>query len=104
MATEITRQILATISQHCNEYYKAFTESGERWKIFHAKQNGMEDLEVVVRIGRRVYIDEARYPLWIELQNTSELDVVVKLIREAKGKGQHLSPEDAVAKVRRLAA
>lgn len=104
MATSITRQILATISQHCNEYYKAFTESGERWKIFHAEQNGMEDLEVVVRIGRRVYIDEARYPLWIELQNTGELDAVVRLIRNAKRNGGRISPEDAVTQIRGIAA
>jgi len=103
MATEVSLSNLRTVSQHCDKN-PAFTESGERWKIFHAETNGMEALGVVVHIGSRVYLDQARYPLWIELQNTGELDAVVKLIRERKRKGKYLSPEDAVAQVRGIAA
>jgi hypothetical protein len=99
MATEYSNHVLRTISQFCIKY-PAFTESGERWKIFNAESNGMSDLGVIVRIGRRVYYDENRYFLWIELQNTDELDAVVKLIRDAKSQGKYLSPEDAVAQRR----
>lgn len=94
---------LRTVSQHCDEN-PAFTESGERWKIFNAETNGMEDLGVVVHIGSRVYLDQARYPLWIELVNTGELDAVVKLIRKAKEQGKYISPEDAVTQIRGVAA
>jgi hypothetical protein len=102
MAVKIHRQILRTVYQHCDEN-KAFTPAGERWKIFNADTNGMNELMVIVRINNRVYFDESRYPLWVELQNTGELDAVVKLIRQAKEQGNYLSPEDAVLQVRGVA-
>ncbi len=80
--------------------HTAFKLGGVRYEIFHGKQNGLEEVGAVVRKGRRVLIDEARYFTWIELRSTGELDAVRKLLREAKAGGSYLTPEEAVARVR----
>ena len=45
-----------------------FTEAQVRWWIFNERHNGMSDHGVVVRIGRRVYIDEAAFDRWVDSQ------------------------------------
>jgi hypothetical protein len=37
---------------------------GLRWWLFHAKENGLE--MALVRVGRRVYIDEEKFFQWID--------------------------------------
>lgn len=44
----------------------AFSEASLRWLIFRAGQNGLD--RALVRIGRRVLIDEPRFNDWIETQ------------------------------------
>ncbi len=44
------------------------TEPQIRWQIFNAAGNGMDAHGVVVRIGRRVYLDEDRYDDWVDAQ------------------------------------
>lgn len=45
-----------------------FTPGQVRWWIFHAKANGMARLDVVVRIGRAVWIDADAFDRWVESQ------------------------------------
>lgn len=45
-----------------------FTEAQVRWWIFNERHNGMADHGVVVRIGRRVYMDVAAFDRWVESQ------------------------------------
>lgn len=47
------------------------TESQLRWQIFNEKTNGLADHGAIVRIGRRVYIDEDRYYGWIDAQQVA---------------------------------
>ena len=64
-----------TVRQLANKH-SAFTEGGLRHLIFHAKPrsstreelpgNGLE--LAIVRVGRKVLIDEARFFHWIESQ------------------------------------
>lgn len=42
----------------------AFSEGSLRWLIFHACQNGLD--EALVRVGRRVFIDEDAFNAWLE--------------------------------------
>ena len=55
----------------------AFTEAGPfsagqiRWMIFNEATNGMQDHGVVVRIGRRVYIDVDAFDSWVEAQQVA---------------------------------
>ena len=45
-----------------------FTEAQLRWWIFNESNNGMARQGVVVRIGRRVYIDSDAFDRWVEAQ------------------------------------
>lgn len=45
-----------------------FTEAQVRWWIFNEANNGMADLGVIVRIGKRVYVDDDRFDKWIDAQ------------------------------------
>ncbi len=58
---------LHTIEQFCTKH-PAFKAGGVRWMIFHAATNGMAESGVVVRIGRRVLINEERFFSWVENQ------------------------------------
>jgi hypothetical protein len=46
--------------------YSAFTAGGLRWLLFNREQNGFN--RCVVRIGRRVLIDEAEFVTWLRDQ------------------------------------
>ncbi|GGI92316.1 MULTISPECIES: hypothetical protein [Legionella] len=55
---------LYTVKQFC-EKHPAFTHGGIRHHIFHASTNGLDDMSVIVRNGRRVLIDEAAFFEWL---------------------------------------
>lgn len=42
----------------------AFTEGALRWHVFNAKSNGLD--KAIVRIGRRVLVDELEFNRWLE--------------------------------------
>jgi hypothetical protein len=44
------------------------TENQLRWLIFNADANGLSAHGAIVRIGRRVYIDEDAFDRWIDAQ------------------------------------
>lgn len=46
-----------------------FSESQYRWWIFNAETNGMAAAKALVRIGRRIYIDEDGFERWLDAQN-----------------------------------
>lgn len=46
----------------------AFTAGQVRWWIFNERENGMKDHAVVVRLGRRVYIDADAFDRWVDAQ------------------------------------
>lgn len=48
-----------------------FTEAQLRWYIFNDAHNGMRDNSVVVRVGRRVYIDVNAFDRWIDSQQAA---------------------------------
>ncbi len=52
-----------------NEKHPAFSVGGLRWQIFNADANGMTEAGVILRVGRRVLIDEDRYFAWLDSQN-----------------------------------
>ncbi len=43
----------------------AFSVGGLRWMVFHAASNGLADARAIVRVGRRVLIDEDRFGDWL---------------------------------------
>jgi len=58
---------LLTISQFSIKH-GFISNGGLRYQIFNAKNNGLEMARAIVRVGRRVLIDEERYFAWIDSQ------------------------------------
>jgi hypothetical protein len=58
---------LHTVQQFCQEH-AAFTIGGLRWLLFHRETNGLAS--AVVKLGRRVLIDEDKFFEWINEQNS----------------------------------
>jgi len=54
---------LLTVDQFSQEY-PAFSQGSLRFLIFEAKTNGFD--HVLVRIGRRVLLDETRFHEWVD--------------------------------------
>jgi hypothetical protein len=59
-----------TVNQ-LSEKHPAFTLGGRRSLIFNESINGLASSGAIVRIGRKVLIDEAKFFHWIESQQTS---------------------------------
>lgn len=59
---------LNTVKQHA-EKHPAFSEGAIRMYIFNEQQNGLAKAGAVVRVGRKVLIDEDKFFAWIESQN-----------------------------------
>lgn len=55
---------LKTIAQF-SEANPAFPVGGVRWQIFNEHRNGLSESGAVLRIGRKVLIDEDKYFKWI---------------------------------------
>ena len=60
-----TQAQFLTVEATANKY-PAFTPQGLRWMLFNREQNGFN--RCVVRIGRRVLIDEAEFVAWLKSQ------------------------------------
>jgi hypothetical protein len=58
---------LRTVRQFAEEH-DGFREPSLRWLIFKAKENGLERAGAIVRVGRKVLIDEDRFFAWIDAQ------------------------------------
>ncbi len=56
----MTTRTLHTVPQFAKKN-PAFTEASIRWLIFNEGSNGLKDAAAIVRIGRRVLIDEDRW-------------------------------------------
>jgi hypothetical protein len=52
------------------ERHKAegWTEPSVRWLVFKASENGLEDAGAIVRLGRRIFIDEVKFYSWLREQ------------------------------------
>ena len=59
---------LSTVKQFI-EKHPAFNLGGIRSLIFHEHTNGLAKSGAIVRIGRKVLIDEAKFFAWVEAQN-----------------------------------
>ena len=46
--------------------YPSFPEGGLRHLIFHAGSNGLQKSGALVRVGRKVLIDEERFFSWLK--------------------------------------
>jgi len=63
---------MADTSAFCDQHPQ-FSEGQIRSFIFRAKDNGLEDIGAIIRIGRRVYIDIPRFFKWVEGHRTGTI-------------------------------
>jgi hypothetical protein len=66
----MTFSILSSVKQFTRKH-PAFTTGGTRSLIFNEHTNGLADSGAILRIGRKVLINEDKFFSWIESQNTS---------------------------------
>jgi len=66
---------LLTINQLIQKH-PCFTLCGMRYYIFNEKINGLEASGAILRLGRKILIDEERFFLWIENQNAQKASLV----------------------------
>jgi hypothetical protein len=60
--------IYSTVNQFADKH-QAFTKGGIRALIFNENSNGLAKSGAVVRLGRKVLIDESKFFAWVESQN-----------------------------------
>lgn len=58
----------STVKQFC-ENHQPFKTGGVRLLIFNEATNGLKQSGAIVRIGRKVLIDEVKFFAWVESQN-----------------------------------
>jgi hypothetical protein len=63
--------VLHTVNQFPTKY-PAFTKGGLRSLIFMEHTNGLAKSVAIVRIGRKVLIDEAKFFGWIDAQHSAQ--------------------------------
>ena len=57
-----------TVQQFC-DIHKAFKIGGVRSIIFNEHKNGLAESGAIVRIGRKVLVDQNKFFDWIQSQN-----------------------------------
>ncbi|MBS4052445.1 MAG: hypothetical protein KGZ69_14770 [Methylomonas sp.] len=60
--------VYCTVKQFCDQN-PAFTEGGVRALIYNEDNNGLAESSAIVRIGRKVLIDQVKFFAWVEAQN-----------------------------------
>jgi hypothetical protein len=55
---------LLTVAQF-SEKHKAFPIGGMRYRIFNEHENGLAESGAIIRVGRKVLIDEAKFFEWV---------------------------------------
>jgi len=55
---------IITVSE-LSKRHSAFTEASLRWLIFRARDNGLDASGAIVRVGRRLLIDEDLFISWL---------------------------------------
>jgi hypothetical protein len=63
-----TLWVYLTVLQFCSKN-PAFTKGGVRGLIFNENFNGLAQSGAIVRVGRKVLINEAKFFQWLEEQN-----------------------------------
>lgn len=51
--------------------HTVFSEASLRWFIFMEHQNGLKQSGAVIRLGRKVLIDEEKFIAWLRGQNSN---------------------------------
>lgn len=72
----MTEENLRTLRQLAATF-PAFSEASLRWHVFHARTNGLDC--AIVRLGRRVLVDEAKFREWVASRAVPGVDRVERV-------------------------
>lgn len=64
----MTTQTYSTVNTFCKKY-EAFKPGVLRGWIFNEEKNGLKESGAVIRVGRKVLINDSLFFDWIESQN-----------------------------------
>ena len=65
----MTTQIIYKTVNQFTEEHPAFNTGGLRSLIFNEHNNGLAESGAIVRIGRKILIDETKFFAWVQDQN-----------------------------------
>jgi hypothetical protein len=65
----MTTSKFSAVSKFAEKYSDAFTQGGLRHLIFNAEKNGLKASGAIIRMGRKVLINEDKFFAWVEAQN-----------------------------------
>jgi hypothetical protein len=65
----MTISMYLTVTQFC-DIHKAFKIGGVRSIIFNEHQNGLAESGAIVRIGRKVLVNQNKFFDWLQSQNS----------------------------------
>jgi hypothetical protein len=71
MVKKMSLKNLLTVYQFV-EKYPAFKLGGVRALIFNEHSNGLAESGAIVRIGRKVLLDDVKFPDWIASKNRAK--------------------------------
>jgi hypothetical protein len=63
-----TAYIYSTVKQFCQRH-PAFTTGGIRHNIFHEHSNGLAKSGAIIRLGRKILINEDKFLGWVANQS-----------------------------------
>lgn len=69
---EAPKRTLHTVAEFAQRH-SFLTEGGLRFQIFNAKENGLTESGAIVRLGRRVLINEEKYFAWIDFKQNGNV-------------------------------
>ena len=64
---QTTERTICSVRQF-SDRNPAFSQGALRYLIFNAKSNGLQNSGALVRLGRRVLIDESKFFKWLDDQ------------------------------------
>ena len=64
MTTGTIADTIITVSEFSRRH-SAFSEQSLRWLIFRAQENGLLSSGALIRLGRRVLLDEGAFLAWL---------------------------------------
>jgi len=71
--------------QQFSERHPFATQGALRFQIFHRKENGLEESGALIRVGRKILIDEEKYFEWLDgLQDKETAPLRDKLTQSKK--------------------
>ncbi len=75
MSTVESQTRLFTVRQFANRH-QWISEGGLRWLLFRRDSNGLEESGAIIKIGRKILIDEQLFLQWLRQQGQDRANAI----------------------------